>query len=157
MALSLSGHIGSRAADLVDGRLPPDVEERAWQHVLSCPGCRKLVEAEGWTKRQLGSLGSPHPYDGSMPVELVDVLHDLDDFEVWVAQEPRRSDTLRRTSLALASAGSVGAAIFGLVAWTAPPTVGGEVPAVPASIRSGLPHSAYAGVPNPEELRRTTK
>lgn len=157
MALSLSGHIGSRVADLVDGRLAPDMEERAWQHVLSCPGCRKLVEAEGWAKRQLGALRSPHPYDGSMPVDLVGVLHELDDFDAWVAHEPRRPHTLRRTSLALASAGSLGAAIFGLAAWTAPPTVGGEVPAVPASVRSGLPQPAPAGVPTPGELRRTTK
>lgn len=158
MGLSLSGHIGTRAADLIDGRLDPEAEERAWRHVLSCPGCRRVVEAEGWTKRQLGSLRSPHPYDdGGLPVDLVGVLHDLDDFEAWVGNEKRPTRMLRRTSLALASAGSLGAAIFGLVALTAPPTIGGEVPAVPASIRTGLPQPAQVGMLDLTELRRTTK
>ena len=53
--LSLSGHIGSKVSALVDGQLPPSEEERAWSHVLTCPGCRRLVEHEGWTKRQLGT------------------------------------------------------------------------------------------------------
>ncbi len=56
--LSLSGHLGSKAAALVDGQLPPAVEERAWSHVLACPGCRQLVEHEAWTKQRLGSLSA---------------------------------------------------------------------------------------------------
>ena len=31
---------------------PPAEAERAWAHVLACPGCRDLVEREGWVKTQ---------------------------------------------------------------------------------------------------------
>lgn len=62
--LSLSGHLGDRAAALVDGQLPRDQEERAWQHVLCCPGCRRLVEDQVAAKSLLGGLGetaAPRP------------------------------------------------------------------------------------------------
>ena len=51
------GHLGDRAAALVDGQLPRDQEERAWQHVLCCPGCRRLVEDQVAAKSLLGGLG----------------------------------------------------------------------------------------------------
>ena len=58
--LSLSGHIGAKASALVDGQLSPAEEERAWSHVLTCPGCRRRVEREGWTGRVLlDDEGSP--------------------------------------------------------------------------------------------------
>lgn len=47
------GHLGSRVAALVDGRLSPAEEERAWAHVHRCPQCRDLVTREGWIKTQL--------------------------------------------------------------------------------------------------------
>lgn len=53
----LSGHLGDRAAALVDGQLDPAHEERAWQHVHACPGCRQAVEQQAAAKVTLGSLG----------------------------------------------------------------------------------------------------
>ena len=61
--LSLSGHIGTMASALVDGQLPEAEAERAWSHVLTCPGCRRLVEHEGMVKRRLGGLSSPGSVD----------------------------------------------------------------------------------------------
>ena len=56
MALALTGHLGVQVADLIDGRLPAHVEERAWQHVMACAGCRSRVEAEGWAKDRIREL-----------------------------------------------------------------------------------------------------
>lgn len=50
------GHLGSKVSALLDGRLTPAEEERAWDHVHSCHGCRDLVEREGWVKTRLATL-----------------------------------------------------------------------------------------------------
>lgn len=52
------GHLGSRVAALVDGRLSPAEEERAWAHVHQCLQCRDLVAREGWIKTQLAGWSS---------------------------------------------------------------------------------------------------
>lgn len=49
-------HLGSRVSALLDGRLPPAEEERAWAHVHECHPCRDLVEREGWVKTRLAGL-----------------------------------------------------------------------------------------------------
>lgn len=49
-------HLGSRVSALLDGRLPPEEEERCWSHVHGCHSCRDLVEQEGWVKTQLAQL-----------------------------------------------------------------------------------------------------
>lgn len=170
MALALTGHLGVQVADLIDGRLPAHVEERAWQHVLACAGCRSRVEAEGWAKQALGGLRDPSPYSGPAPLDLIGSLRGLDELDAWVAhEEARPGRALRRTSLALVGAGSLGAAVFGLAALTAPPTIAGDVPGGPASIRQGIAQptgsrpapgvegSTNEGVTDPAELRRTTR
>ncbi|MET0840072.1 MAG: zf-HC2 domain-containing protein [Marmoricola sp.] len=134
--LSLSGHIGSKVSALVDGQLPPAEEERAWSHVLTCPGCRRLVEREGWTKRQLGTLC------GSMPVEpppqLLGSLYDVDAWSAVDAIEKR--SRRRRTTVALVGGGAVGACVLGLVTVAGGPTTRGDVPTrpSPANIRNDL-------------------
>ena len=50
------GHLGSRTSALLDGQLPPDETERAWEHVHTCHACRDLVEREGWIKTRLAGL-----------------------------------------------------------------------------------------------------
>lgn len=50
------GHLGTRVSALLDGRLPPEEEERAWEHVHACHPCRDLVEREGWVKTRLACL-----------------------------------------------------------------------------------------------------
>ncbi|HRV68424.1 MAG TPA: hypothetical protein P5108_03160 [Marmoricola sp.] len=79
MISRLSGHIGDKAAALVDGQLSPEASERAWSHVLGCPGCRQIVEYEAWTKRQLGAL-STHP-EARIPApseHLIDILQSVE-------------------------------------------------------------------------------
>lgn len=50
------GHLGSKVSALLDGRLTPAEEDRAWEHVHTCHTCRDLVEREGWVKTQLATL-----------------------------------------------------------------------------------------------------
>ena len=140
--LSLSGHLGPKASALVDGQLSPAEEERAWSHVLSCPGCRQLVEQEGWTKRRLGSLaatsGSEDP-----PQELVGSLCAVD---AWseVAQIERHS-ARRRTAAVVVGGGAVGAAVLSLITVTGAP-VTRDVPSriAPATVRGDLLRSQLA-------------
>ncbi len=125
--LSLSGHIGTKASALVDGQLSPAEEERAWSHVLTCPGCRRLVEREGWVKRQLGSLSSPRAVDP--PPQLLGSLYAVD---AWAAvdqieQQSRR----RRTAVVVVGGGAVGACVFGLLSVTGGLS-GADTPARPS-------------------------
>jgi len=136
--LSLSGHIGSKVSALVDGQLPPAEEERAWSHVLTCPGCRRLVEREGWTKRQLGSLcgsGVMEP-----PPQLLGSLYDVD---AWSAvDEIEKRSRRRRATVVLVGGGAVSAAVFGLVTVAGGPIGRGDVPSrpSPATIRGEVTH-----------------
>jgi len=123
--LKLHGHIGSAASALVDGQLAPAEEERAWRHVVGCPGCRRLVEREGWLKRRLAGLGTPAAAVAA-PSALVGSLYDVD---AWAAvDEIERRSTRRRATAALVGAGSVGLAAMALVAVTSPPAGRGEIP-----------------------------
>ena len=126
--LSLSGHIGAKASALVDGQLAPGEEERAWSHVLTCPGCRRLVEHEGWVKRQLGSLSSSEGHDP--PSQLLGSLYAVD---AWAAvdrieQHARR----RRTRAALIGGGAAGACVLGLLTVTGSPLGRPDVPSRPS-------------------------
>jgi anti-sigma factor RsiW len=141
--LKLHGHIGSHASALVDGQLSPAEEERAWKHVLGCPGCRRLVEREGWIKQRLAGLNGP-ALDGPGPLApspgLVGSLYDVD---AWAAvDEIERRSRRRRATAALVGAGSVGFAVVAMMAVTSPPAGRGEVPparpVVPASIPTSL-------------------
>jgi anti-sigma factor RsiW len=130
--LSLSGHIGTKASALVDGQLSPAEEERAWSHVLTCPGCRRVVEREGWVKRQLGALAMP---EGTTPPE--QLLGSLYAVDAWAAvDEIEQHSRRRRTAVVVVGGGAVGAAVFGLLALTGGPTVHDVPPRPsPATIR----------------------
>jgi anti-sigma factor RsiW len=122
--LKLHGHIGSTASALVDGQLSPAEEERAWKHVLGCPGCRRLVEREGWLKQRLAGLNSPQAY--APPPRLMGSLYDVD---AWATvDEIERRSTRRRAATALVGAGSVGVAVMALMTVTSPPAGRGEIP-----------------------------
>lgn len=147
MILNLGGHIGSSVSALVDGQLSAEDEERAWGHVLTCPGCRRLVAREGWTKSRLTTLATPGAVPA--PTRLLGALYDVD---AWaVVDELERRSNRRRATVALVGAGSVGAAVLGLMALTAPPAGLGEVPGgpAPAVIRSevaGTGQGASVGI-----------
>jgi len=136
--LSLSGHIGSKVSALVDGQLPPADEERAWSHVLTCPGCRRLVEHEGWAKRQLGALRASSVTEP--PPQLIGSLYAVD---AWSAvDEIEKRSRRRRTAAVLVGGGAVGACVLGLVTVAGGPAGRGEVPSrpSPASIRGEVSH-----------------
>ncbi|HET9858503.1 MAG TPA: hypothetical protein VFQ19_01875 [Nocardioidaceae bacterium] len=112
MMMNFGGHIGSSVSALVDGQLAEADAERAWSHVLTCPPCRRLVEREGWVKRQLATMGG-----NDLPQGLLGSLYQLDPAqEAWAAVDEleRKGRGRRRAGLALAGAGSVSAAVFGI-------------------------------------------
>ncbi len=134
--LSLSGHIGTKASALVDGQLSAAEEERAWSHVLSCPGCRRLVEHEGWVKRQVGSLSSPGGV--APPAHLMGSLYAVD---AWTRVEQIERQSRRRRAVVVAvGGGAVGACVLGLLAVTGGPA-GRDAPTrpSPAMIRGDQP------------------
>jgi hypothetical protein len=149
LQLRLHGHIGDAVAALVDGQLAPDEEERAWAHVLGCPGCRALVEREAWTKQRLAGLSQPRPTE-PVPPHLTDVLGRMpagpgdldgaDSAEAWAhVRRLERRATRRRATVALVGVGSAGVAAAALLSLGSP--LAGEPGPVdrgPASIRPDL-------------------
>jgi hypothetical protein len=128
MIIKLHGHIGSSASALVDGQLTKAEEERAWNHVLGCAGCRRLVEREGWIKQRLAGLAGPVAM--AAPAGLLGSLYDVD---AWAeVDEIERRSTRRRATVALVGAGSVGVAVLALMTATTPPAGRGEVPGRPS-------------------------
>jgi anti-sigma factor RsiW len=114
-------HLGSRVGALVDGQLPPAQAERAWAHVHSCSTCRDAVEREGWIKRELAclSFASTAPPRMAPPVGVAAPL-EVDWPPLLVEQRPRKY-----AGLAALGAGSLGAAMFGVLVLGAVP---GETP-----------------------------
>ena len=164
---TLGGHLGSLVSALVDGQLSPEATERAWSHVLGCTSCRRLVEREGWVKRQLaqmsgedtapahvvGSLQRLHPLS-SMPDPMPDPMPgpvtspitsamaspkfgpSWSGLEAWAAVDEleHKGRGRRRAGLALVGAGSVSAAVLGMVTLGAPGmSIGGSPAGAPAS------------------------
>jgi hypothetical protein len=119
----LNGHLGSTVSALVDGQLDADSTERAWAPVATCPACRRLVEHEGWVKRQLSEIaGGSGAEMQEPPDQLIGSLLDLDpttvswsEWNEW-AETEHRQRVRRRTGMVLAGAGSVSAAVLGLTA-----------------------------------------
>jgi hypothetical protein len=125
------GHLGSRVSALLDGRLEPAEEERAWAHVHSCHLCRDLVEREGWVKTRLaglchgepaaptglkgsllagGDVSTPHAW-ATWPAAPGDLF-----LEVGSSPRPRRA-----IGMAALGGGAVGAAMMGVLALGAAP------------------------------------
>lgn len=114
----LGGHLGSSVSALVDGQLDHQETERAWQHVGQCTACRRLVEHEGWVKRQLAQIAGVPRADAPSD-RLLGSLLDLDPAAVAWAETQELEDrgrTRRRAGIALVGAGSVSAAVLGLSA-----------------------------------------
>jgi hypothetical protein len=157
---SFGGHLGADVSALVDGQLDADAAERAWAHVLHCPPCRRLVEREGWVKRQVTLMAArPLPEEqaperllGSLYGLLPDADRPLDDvaaapeavgstesIEAWRAVDDleRRGRGRRRAGLAIAGVGSVSAAVLGISALSGAPLGIGNAPTgTPATVLS---------------------
>jgi hypothetical protein len=101
-------HLGPRVGALVDGQLSPAQAERAWAHVHACATCRAAVEREGWIKRELAVLSF------STPTVSAPRATGTSTADAWpaVTTEPRQR---RLAGLAAVGAGSVGAAMFGVL------------------------------------------
>jgi hypothetical protein len=141
---ALGGHLGAAVSALVDGQLDEEAADQAWAHVQRCGPCRRLVEREGWVKRELASMSGNEP-----SARLLGSLYDLEPTsepplpeiaEAWaaVAAIERQGRGRRRVGLVLAGAGSVGAAVFGL------------------SALSGAPFDGSAGTPAASLTRATS-
>lgn len=135
----LSGHLGSTVSALVDGQLDAEATERAWQHVGQCQPCRRLVEREGWLKRQLAHIAET-PCAGAPSDRFLGSLLDLDPAAVAWAETQEiedRSRTRRRVGIAVVGVGSVSAAVLGLSTLSgAPLGIGGG---------SGTPATSIGG------------
>jgi len=110
------GHLGSSVSALLDGQLDAETSERAWQHVLSCPPCRRLVEHEGWVKRRLAQIAEAPRADQPSDQLIGSLLH-LDPAAVAWADTQEIEDrgrNRRRAGIAVVGAGSVSAAVLGL-------------------------------------------
>lgn len=118
----VSGHLGTRVSALLDGQLPVEDEERAWEHVHACHQCRDLVEREGWVKTRLAGLsfGASADVPGHLRGSLLDASLALTPGEAYlVAGDPETR--ARRTGLVAIGSGAVGAAVVGVLALGAAP------------------------------------
>lgn len=111
----MSGHLGRRVSDLLDGQLPADEADRAWTHIHGCGLCRQAVEREGWVKTQLLNLsmaGSPAPdhLKGSLLGSPMTPSYPTD-----YRYEPEQERAWRGTLLTIGG-GALGAAVLGIVA-----------------------------------------
>lgn len=147
------GHLGVTASALLDGQLDPASAERAWAHVHGCPTCCSHVEREGWVKTQLAAMAG----EDAPPPQLLGSLYGLGaatgpstgpsvgEREAWAAVQEieRRGRGRRRAGLAAAGAGSVSAAVLGLVSLTGGSLGSGATPAnLPAAGLTRGPSSA---------------
>lgn len=151
----LGGHLGITVSALLDGQLDGASAERAWVHVHGCELCYRQVEREGWVKTQLAAMtGEQGP-----PPQLLGSLYGLGSMDVdssgtgslaadgadaWAAVEEleRRGRPRRRAGIALAGAGSVSVAVFGIASLTGATLGIGGAPA-------GPPTSALTGTGSP--------
>ena len=148
----LGGHLGSSVSALVDGQLDAETTERAWEHVMSCIPCRRLVEHEGWVKRQLAQVAGTSAPDAPSD-RFVGALRNLDAStleasDAWAetSRLEQRSRTRRRAGIAIVGAGSVSAAVLGISTLTASPMgVGGA--GAPASSIGGSSTSSSTPTP----------
>lgn len=158
----LGGHLGIAVSALLDGQLDASSAERAWAHVQACDPCRRQVEREGWVKTRLASMTEQDA--DPPPAQLLGSLYGLGSADLppsappssgaaaWAAvhEIEHRSRARRRTGLAVAGAGSVSAAVLGLVTLAGSPLgAGGGSPALPTSALTRAPATGTPAVVAP--------
>lgn len=140
-------HLGNRVSALVDGQLAPAEAERWWAHVHGCELCRRQVEREGWVKTRLAGLAMSGPPTAA-PERLRGSLAAVTGWPDPVPDEPGR----RRLAVATAiGAGSLGAALVGVLAVTVPANAPGVDRRLP--VTSLTRPSEPAGTPDPGRPR----
>ena len=153
--LGLTGHLGDRASALVDGQLSADEADRAWQHVHSCESCSHQVQRETWLKSRLSAFSDPST-EPSLAPGLLGALYAVDaqTRDAW-HETGRIVARSRRRTLAVVGAGSVSAAVLGVIALTGSPAGLGERPGVrPAPARMS---ASLSGVGAQQTSRPTSR
>jgi hypothetical protein len=112
----LGGHLGARVSALLDGQLPAEDEERAWDHVHACHQCRDQVEREGWVKTRLAGLtwGPPAEVPSHLRGSLIGAP-DLTPGEAYLVAGQRHT-RMRRVGMVALGSGAAGAAVVGVLA-----------------------------------------
>jgi hypothetical protein len=84
--------------------------------VTHCVPCRRLVEHEGWVKRQLAQIGGTTAPDEPSDRFVGSLLHMDPTASAWadVEEIEERGRGRRRAGIALVGAGSVSAAVLGI-------------------------------------------
>ncbi|HLL09005.1 MAG TPA: zf-HC2 domain-containing protein [Nocardioidaceae bacterium] len=152
----MSRHLGDHMAALVDGELDHASRDRALAHLTHCGECRLAVQQERWIKGRLQALPVGEP-SASLLGSLFATARATAGEAVTAAPAFRVAAPVlgrgRRAGLALAGAGSVSAAMFGvayLLGGSSPPSdpivptaspIVGEFSAQFASTAEGLPFS----------------
>lgn len=138
------GHVGQKVSALIDGQLPAAESDRLWAHVHTCGPCRDLVEREGWVKTRLAGLA----LCGSQPTApnyLRSVLCESSGVPTPPAPAPEHER--RRAMVMVLGAGSVGAALCGVLALALPAQnapVDRRAPATSLSTPTGSARTAPA-------------
>ncbi|MDT0202108.1 zf-HC2 domain-containing protein [Nocardioides sp. AE5] len=117
------GHIGSRVSALVDGQLPPGEAERLWAHAVRCERCSDAIAREGWVKTRLAGLRQD-ACTPPTPSDLASALRHPESRCAAPAEDCLGTSAVRRHPVAVAvlGAGSVGAAMIGVLALALPAT-----------------------------------
>lgn len=142
------GHVGQKVSALIDGQLPAAESDRLWAHVHTCGACRDLVEREGWVKTRLAGLA----LCGSQPTApnyLRSVLCEPDGLEDGSTTASREHER-RRAMVVVLGAGSVGAALCGVLALALPaqsPPVDPRGPVTSISTPTGSARTAPTFAP----------
>ncbi|MBD8870283.1 anti-sigma factor family protein [Nocardioides donggukensis] len=150
------GHVGTRVSALVDGQLPAAEAERLWAHVHLCALCRGQVEREGWVKTRLAGLAMAPP--PSAPDHLRGSLSSV---TAWPAGPDLRSGSAtvtdrRRTVLVAAiGAGSLGAAMVGVLAVSVPANAPGLDRRAPVTSLTGGTQAPQGTAPTTSSVRES--
>lgn len=154
------GHLGSKVTLLVDGRLPAGEEERAWEHVHACHGCRGAVEREGWVKTQLAQWSmAPEPSAASLKDALLAPSFAIN------APAPRTHGALtpvasgwtqsavatapvvaQRRHMVAISGSALGVAVMGVMALGAAPAANAPLPDRRATVTSIVPPASESRI-----------
>lgn len=153
------GHLGSKVTLLVDGRLPLAEEERAWEHVHTCHGCRDAVEREGWVKTQLAQWSmTPEPSAGSLKDALLapsfavgsagpkphTTLTHAGSWEA--AAGPAAPAGSQRRHVVALSGSALGVAVLGVMALGAAPAANAPLPDRRTAVTSIVPPASESRV-----------
>ncbi|GGF53143.1 hypothetical protein GCM10011519_28840 [Marmoricola endophyticus] len=146
-------HLGDRASALVDGQLSAAEAARAWDHVEACEDCHQEVQRHSWLKSRLSAFSTPAA-DPAPTAGLMGALYDVDEQTrtAWHETDLIAARTRRRT-LTVVGAGSLSAAVIGVLALTGAPAGLNEPVTRPAPARLGATlagtGAAPRGLPEP--------